>query len=653
MTARAWFIGGFLALALAAFAPFNDFYLHNSLLYGNFMPPVVVILAMGLGLVVNPLLGERRFRPSEISLILALTLIVGGVICTGLNRQFTAVMAAPAKLIPSDSSLAPLINDDGSLPLPHGLFVGVENARLPDPNDPQHRVAVDGFHLGLNGSTEQAPWGRWAAALLRWLPLLVALGAMAMGIAAVVRRQWQHNERIAYPIARILDHICEQPAAGTRVPPMLRNKAFWCGFTIVFVWLATDVFFRLGVLPMACPRSILLPDGIDDLFERTTYEGGNLATLKIFFSAIGISFLLASDLSFSVWSVHIGANILFAICVMQGVPIAYEHIAGAGMGAYLAEFIIIAWIGRKYYAQVLRCAFGMVGDLDRSTVWWARIMLAGLGGLWLFLVLIGAPWFASGAVALLTLVVMAVMARMVAEAGFPLMTVPVMVNDLIVSCFGLSLPAAAVIPLTLTWMVTDARENLVGFSVNAVALGNDGQHRPPGISPAGLWTISLIGAFVTAAVMLWLCYHHDGMNARDSWWRYTFLRPMHAIARADSGNPIGLMSEAWEWSLAVGAAILFALAFLRFKVAGWPLHPLGFILGVSKTGAVFWFSIMLGWGARVLVMRYGAVALYRTLVPAAVGMICGEAGCSAMTLLLQLIMQACGHPFTNAPIFMP
>ena len=184
-------------------------------------------------------------------------------------------------------------------------------------------------------------------------------------------------------------------------------------------------------------------------------------------------------------------------------------------------------------------------------------------------------------------------------------------------------------------------------------MGNDNQERPPGISPAGLWIVSLIAVFVTAGVMLWLCYYHDGMNSRDTWWRYTFMRPMNGIAQASSGNPIGLMSESWGWALMSGAAIMFVLAFLRFKISGWPLHPLGFILGVSKTGAVFWFSIMLGWGARVLVMRYGAVALYRTLAPVAVGMICGEAGCSAMTLLLQLVMQACGHPFTNAPRFMP
>ena len=50
-----------------------------------------------------------------------------------------------------------------------------------------------------------------------------------------------------------------------------------------------------------------------------------------------------------------------------------------------------------------------------------------------------------------------------------------------------------------------------------------------------------------------------------------------------------------------------------------------------------WFSFFLGWLFKMLVMRYGAVKLYNTLKPAAMGLIASEAVVAGIFLIIGLI----------------
>lgn len=95
MTLRAFLLGGLVALLLAALTPWNDWAAKNTLIHGNYLPPIIVVgLALIAG-VINPRLGARRFTPAELATMLAMVLVVGSVASIGIMRHFTPVMVDP------------------------------------------------------------------------------------------------------------------------------------------------------------------------------------------------------------------------------------------------------------------------------------------------------------------------------------------------------------------------------------------------------------------------------------------------------------------------------------------------------------------------------------------------------------------------------
>lgn len=62
LTWRAVIIGTITVLLVAVATPFNDWVLNNTYLYCQQLPPVIMLVIILFGLVVNPLLGRRRLK---------------------------------------------------------------------------------------------------------------------------------------------------------------------------------------------------------------------------------------------------------------------------------------------------------------------------------------------------------------------------------------------------------------------------------------------------------------------------------------------------------------------------------------------------------------------------------------------------------------
>ena len=95
-------------------------------------------------------------------------------------------------------------------------------------------------------------------------------------------------------------------------------------------------------------------------------------------------------------------------------------------------------------------------------------------------------------------------------------------------------------------------------------------------------------------------------------------------------------------NFAVGASITSALSLLRLRYAGWPLHPVGFLLANSYPMQRIWFSIFLGWLLKVLIVRFGGASLFRSARPVFIGLIIGEASGAAFWLVVSLLRLSMG-----------
>jgi hypothetical protein len=79
----------------------------------------------------------------------------------------------------------------------------------------------------------------------------------------------------------------------------------------------------------------------------------------------------------------------------------------------------------------------------------------------------------------------------------------------------------------------------------------------------------------------------------------------------------------WMW-LAVGALVIYGLIVARSYFAWFPLHPVGFIMWTPYVMHAMWFSIFVGWLAKVLIMKYGGTDTYRKVLPGFLGLALGD-----------------------------
>ena len=89
---------------------------------------------------------------------------------------------------------------------------------------------------------------------------------------------------------------------------------------------------------------------------------------------------------------------------------------------------------------------------------------------------------------------------------------------------------------------------------------------------------------------------------------------------------------------------------MALRSASWPLLPVGYLLCNSPYIAEAWFSLMLGWLAKVLILKFGGASLYQKARPIFVGLIFGEALAAGVWMLISLALAMAGYDYQSIPM---
>jgi hypothetical protein len=79
----------------------------------------------------------------------------------------------------------------------------------------------------------------------------------------------------------------------------------------------------------------------------------------------------------------------------------------------------------------------------------------------------------------------------------------------------------------------------------------------------------------------------------------------------------------WFW-LGTGGAVTYGIMLARSRFAGFPLHPIGYMMCLTYPMHMLWFSVFLGWLSKVLITRFGGIDTYRKTVPLFLGLALGD-----------------------------
>jgi len=676
-------------ILIGALTAYNDFAINNTYLIGTYLPVGVVLLLLFLILGINvPLF---RFAPrqaidsGELTVITAMMLVSCALPASGLMRYLPTHLVGLWWHAGQNREYLELLRD---LHLPDWWFPHFAssdlNARTHDPvvSDFFNRAATDGDSFWAH--LRAAPYRAWLAPFLGWSAFLMPLYGAILCLSVIVRRQWVENERLAFPIASVYSALIEPPVEGKALNSLFRSRSFWIAGAAVFAihllnglhqydaqrWPEIPVRFNLSSLLSNPPWNFL-----SAAFKAATVS----------FAILGLSFFLQSNVALSLWFFYVVQNAVLLYAGPVGLSYAdYQprKLIGADQlfGGCIPFVAMMLWIGRQHWAMVLKQMLSRreadsISDpsrrgkyLSHRAAGWGLVICIAIMIGWLRVS--GTTLAGATCIVLLMLMVYLVAARIVAETGLMFVQVNVPLNRFW-AYLSKDLPAALASRTTLNNYFTasfltaslthDVRENLTVFATQSLRIADEQEE----ISRDGSYLFSrsfiaclvvalVVGLLVSGVGFLYTEYTYavtldrTGMPLNSPWGIDQSIKEYALNPSVDFRLHGGPTNESHHRlaHFAFGAAVVTALASLRMRFAWWPLHPVGYLLMHTYVVEVCWFSIFLGWLAKVLIVRYGGASLFHRARNLFMGLIVGELTAAGFWLVVSLVLHALGYSYT-------
>ena len=143
---------------------------------------------------------------------------------------------------------------------------------------------------------------------------------------------------------------------------------------------------------------------------------------------------------------------------------------------------------------------------------------------------------------------------------------------------------------------------IMGTCAHALKLIEEMDRRSRRLILRALILAMLIGSLGSMWVIFHLAYDYGGINMNSYFFKdgpaYAYKFAMRNIEPAGTYWP-GLAF------FTGGGALMTLMMIARARLSWWPLHPIGFPIGANYLTGRIWFSVLLAWAVKVLVLRYG------------------------------------------------
>lgn len=495
-------------------------------------------------------------------------------------------------------------------------------------------------------------WLAWAGPILAWMPMMLAIFWISICLAVILRKQWVERERLLFPLAEIPLAVTDARSGVLPLknndgdsPPLFRNKLFWICFLIpciIYTFKALDFYPRFENSGWHRFFQILDPmkPNTGNLFgERPWNAGLNWIELKFYFDMIGISYLLTTDMSFSLWFFN-GLRRLFPVgYAALGKEDAWGAMDRQGIGALAFLVMFYVWTMRRHLRDVARKALtrdAAVEDSGEPISYRVAVFssLVALGIIIGYCMLLGmSPFVALGLFAAYFLTLL-VLTRMVSEAGMFVFWLPqpqMWVLD--AAAFFHYSDSNKVLTQWVGWKLQDSASNEIPNALQAFKIAGEAKLN----SRKLFWMM-----FFCIALAIFLCHiptiyiFYNTTIPHFGWWTKN-------SAQWVGGNIVdrvirepGFRPDQWG-HIGAGALVCAVLAAMRQKFLWWPFHPLGYLASFGTWwGSRYAFSVFIGWLLKVSALQLGGPRLWRSCRPAAIGLVLGNCFVLFTWLLLQL-----------------
>jgi hypothetical protein len=381
---------------------------------------------------------------------------------------------------------------------------------------------------------------------------------------------------------------------------------------------------------------------------------------------IALAYLIPKELSMSCWFfwwLLVAANVLGVYAGAEPRDAAWIWDSNfpaprfLGGGAAIAVGLWAFWSARNHLARVVRVAFSRrSGRDDADEPLSYRLAVVGLAVACAAMVYF--TWAAGARVFVGALLIAGILgyyivfARLRAETGLGFSMFPLELEFLLHTPFGPGFYRLReiVIFISMRWTYGQGfgviYEAICGNTLESFKIADSA-----GIDKRKL-TYATIAAFLIVlplaiVVILSGIYRHGWLQLRglqQGW--------LGSQATGDGGriiwraltHPLGSDVNGII-AIVIGGAWAMFLGVMRLRFWWWPFHPVGFMAAMCWGMHWYWLPFLIGWAAKVLVVRYGGLRLYSRTIPLAIGIIVGDLLNSGLWALLGL--------FTRGAVVIP
>ncbi|MDA0747811.1 MAG: hypothetical protein O2954_14915 [bacterium] len=588
--------------------------------------PLAVLLPFVFWLLANALL--KRFVPrfslrsAELRMLLGMLWVGGSFAGYNWITQWVGAMAAPRYYASPENRWQELIFEY----LPWWMFPS---------NFPG---VVEGFYLGMEEGAA-TPWGAWLGPIFWAASAGLAMTVMGLGLTAVFQKQWVQHERLTYPLAQVPLDLTEGFDGKRGWPPFVRNRLFWVGFAIAAIPLLWNL---VEYWVPAFPRMTIF----DAYYAVSGPRGAVLSrylqpfSYRLLPTVLGFTFLCDLNILFSIWSLFLAgqaalygmARVGFSVGLtgQEAKPEAIMGLFTHGVSMGLAVWTL--WAARGHLNRVFQQMLNPpVAEEESETVILAPrlALLAILGGA-LYMVFwlhqtgydfwIGVAWLILFWASIL------VVMKFLAASGFAFLF-----PDFGTGVLDISLGASAMSESTLVSMRLVNWRILSGWRLPA-ALPHVARLMGAGRNISGLVLAGVgIGLLASILYTVSICYEEGG-SSFQTWSLVGAPVGMYeGIAKviADTDRSVADPEKLAVWAL--GGLVAGASLMLQSRFAAWPFHPLGVMLMNNGYVRLYVLDIFLVWLAKLLILQFGGISMYRRVKPLCYGLIVGyvfAVGCS-------------------------
>lgn len=506
-------------------------------------------------------------------------------------------------------------------------------------------ISLRGYFIG------EVPWSYWVGPVSRWLLLIGMTYVVLMSLNVLIFRQWAHNEKLTYPLAELPKALVGGVEGNGYIPQLFGSGLFWAGAALSGIIMSWNLLCATNVIPGL--EKLDLIHSWWPYVLNTQFEALGGVRSEVFFTMIGLSFLIPKNISFSLWFFQLAAmfQLLLMVWTGQGIdarsfPTNWWYLlnfqTAEGQGAVIVFSSVMLYKCRKYILCALRPA--TVADLEPDER--KELRLASLAFIGCSIgVIVQLSWGMGASLGytifcyVLIILITIGMVRAVTEGGLLAVKTYVSPFHALRAFFGLDqkwTSASLFVPLMIYYgiMFLDIKAFIAPQMANALKIRDDFKMRR-GVFHLAI-ALAIIAAALTAiAAILMLAYAH-GADTMSSWFHIGMPKNFFGNFNGMIKDPPVSAPTSALW-LSVGAIVMAALLYLR-QFLFWLPHPLGMVMLVNPAMPYYWFSILLGWLGNVLVTKYGNQDAYRRACGFFIGLIVGELVIVILSMIVSMVM---------------